>query len=164
MYEELLLDNDLPKIEIYYSKRKLVLLLLYSFVFILISILSFMHSNSYKKILFVISLSFFLIHFLILIVQLLKSGKPKIVLDENGIMYNMLLKNKNIFVKWTDIIEISFSKAYIYLYLKEESSLSIKRKNPNEPIVFYMFMLGVKDPVTVLAMITYYFEKSTGVV
>ena len=121
-----------------------------------------MHSNSYKKILFVVSLSFFLIHFLIFIVQLLKLGKPIIVLDENGIMYNMLLKNKNIFVKWTDIREISFSKTFIYLYLKEESSLSINRKNPNEPIVFYM--LGLKDPVTVLAMITYYFEKSTGVV
>ena len=162
MYEELLLDNDLPKIEIYYSKRKLVLLLLFSSVFIVISILSFMHSNSYKKILFVISLSFFLIHFLIFIVQLLKLGKPIIVLDENSIMYNMLLKNKNIFVKWTDIREISFSKTFIYLYLKEESSLSINRKNPNEPIVFYM--LGLKAPVTVLAMITYYFEKSTGVV
>ena len=162
MYEELLLDNDLPKIEIYYSKRKLVLLLLFSSVFIVISILSFMHSNSYKKILFVISLSFFLIHFLFFIVKLLKLGKPIIVLDENSIMYNMLLKNKNIFVKWTDIREISFSKTFIYLYLKEESSLSINRKNPNEPIVFYM--LGLKDPVTVLAMITYYFEKSTGVV
>uniref|UniRef100_UPI00262A3816 STM3941 family protein n=1 Tax=uncultured Brachyspira sp. TaxID=221953 RepID=UPI00262A3816 len=109
MNNDLLNNNsdELPEIEIYNSKRKLVLLLLFSSVFIVISILSFMHSNSYKKILFVVSLSFFLIHFLIFIVQLLKLGKPIIVLDENGIMYNMLLKNKNIFVKWTDIREIS---------------------------------------------------------
>ena len=156
------MDKDLPKIEIYSSKRKLVLLLLFSSVFIVISILSFMHSNSYKKILFVISLSFFLIHFLIFIVQLLKLGKPIIVLDENGIMYNMLLKNKNIFVKWTDIREISFSKTFIYLYLKEESSL-LMRKNPDEPIVFYMSELKMKKD-TVIAMITYYFEKSTGII
>ena len=156
------MDKDLPKIEIYNSKRKLALLLLFSSVFIVISILAFLHSNSYKKILFTVSFLFFLICFLVFVVQLLKSGKPIIILDENGIMYNMLLKNKNIFVKWTDIREISFSKTFIYLYLKEESSLSINRKNPNEPIVFYM--LGLKDPVTVLAMITYYFEKSTGVV
>ena len=156
------MDKDLPKIEIYNSKRKLALLLLFSSVFIVISILAFLHSSSYKKILFTISLSFFLICFFVFMIQLLKSGKPIIILDENGIMYNMLLKNKNIFVKWTDIREISFSKTFIYLYLKEESSLSINRKNPNEPIVFYMS--GLKDPVTVLAMITYYFEKSTGVV
>ena len=156
------MDKDLPKIEIYNSKRKLALLLLFSSVFIVISISAFLHSSSYKKILFTISLLFFLICFLVFIVQLLKSGKPIIILDENGIMYNMLLKNKNIFVKWTDIREISFSKTFIYLYLKEESSLLMNKKNPNEPIVFYM--LGLKDPVTVLAMITYYFEKSTGVV
>ncbi|WP_300758191.1 STM3941 family protein [uncultured Brachyspira sp.] len=156
------MDKDLPKIEIYNSKRKLALLLLFSSVFIVISILAFLHSSSYKKILFTISLSFFLICFFVFMIQLLKSGKPIIILDENGIMYNILLKNKNIFVKWTDIREISFSKTFIYLYLKEESSLSINRKNPNEPIVFYMS--GLKDPVTVLAMITYYFEKSTGVV
>ena len=54
-------------------------------------------------------------------------------------------------------VMIYIGEIFIYLYLKEESSLSINRKNPNEPIVFYM--LGLKDPVTVLAMITYYFKK-----
>ena len=77
------MDKDLPKIEIYSSKRKLVLLLLFSSVFIVISILSFMHSNSYKKILFTVSFLFFLICFLVFVVQLLKSGKPIIILDEN---------------------------------------------------------------------------------
>ena len=157
------MDKDLPKIEIYNSKRKLALLLLFSSVFIVISILAFLHSNSYKKILFTVSFLFFLICFLVFVVQLLKSGKPIIILDENGIMYNMLLKNKNIFVKWTDIREISFSKTFIYLYLKEETSISMNRKNPNEPIVFYMSELKMKKD-TVIAMITYYFEKSTGVV
>ena len=97
------MDKDLPKIEIYNSKRKLALLLLFSSVFIVISILAFLHSNSYKKILFTVSFLFFLICFLVFVVQLLKSGKPIIILDENGIMYNILLKNKNIFVKWIDI-------------------------------------------------------------
>lgn len=157
------MDKDLPKIEIYSSKRKLVLLLLFSSVFIVISILSFMHSNSYKKILFTVSFLFFLICFLVFVVQLLKSGKPIIILDENGIMYNILLKNKNIFVKWIDIKEIYFSKTFIYLYLKEETSISMNRKNPDEPIVFYMSELKMKKD-TVIAMITYYFEKSTGVV
>ena len=157
------MDKDLPKIEIYNSKRKLALLLLFSSVFIVISISAFVHSSSYKKILFTISLLFFLICFLVFIVQLLKSGKPIIILDENGIMYNILLKNKNIFVKWIDIKEIYFSKTFIYLYLKEESSLSRNRKNHDEPIVFYMSELKMKKD-TVIAMITYYFEKSTGVV
>ncbi|MDO7019351.1 STM3941 family protein [Brachyspira innocens] len=155
--------KDLPKIEIYNSKRKLALLLLFSSVFIVISILAFLHSNSYKKILFTISLLFFLICFLVFIVQLLKSGKPIIILDENGIMYNILLKNKNIFVKWIDIKEIYFSKTFIYLYLKEESSILMNRKNPDEPIVFYMSELKMKKD-TVIAMITYYFEKSTGII
>ncbi|PCG19951.1 STM3941 family protein [Brachyspira sp. G79] len=157
------MDKDLPKIEIYNSKRKLVLLLLFSFIFIVISILAFLHSSFYKKILFTVSLLFFLICFLVFIIQLLKSGKPIIILDENGIMYNILLKNKNIFVKWTDIREIYFSKTFIYLYLKEESSLSRNRKNPDEPIVFYMSELKMKKD-TVIAMITFYFEKSTGVI
>ena len=157
------MDKDLPKIEIYNSKRKLALLLLFSSVFIVISILAFLHSSSYKKILFTISLSFFLICFFVFMIQLLKSGKPIIILDENGIMYNILLKNKNIFVKWTDIREIYFSKTFIYLYLKEESSISRNRKNPDEPIVFYMSELKIKKD-TVITMITYYFEKSTGVV
>ncbi|WP_304332012.1 STM3941 family protein [Brachyspira innocens] len=157
------MDKDLPKIEIYNSKRKLALLLLFSSVFIVISILAFLHSNSYKKILFTVSFLFFLICFLVFVVQLLKSGKPIIILDENGIMYNILLKNKNIFVKWIDIKEIYFSKTFIYLYLKEETSISMNRKNPNEPIVFYMSELKMKKD-TVIAMITYYFEKSTGVV
>ncbi|WP_020003879.1 STM3941 family protein [Brachyspira innocens] len=155
--------KDLPKIEIYNSKRKLALLLLFSSVFIVISILAFLHSNSYKKILFTISLLFFLICFLVFIVQLLKLGKPIIILDENGIMYNILLKNKNIFVKWIDIKEIYFSKTFIYLYLKEESSILMNRKNPDEPIVFYMSELKMKKD-TVIAMITYYFEKSTGII
>ncbi|WP_304353502.1 STM3941 family protein [Brachyspira innocens] len=157
------MDKDLPKIEIYSSKRKLVLLLLFSSVFIVISILSFLHSNSYKKILFTVSFLFFLICFLVFVVQLLKSGKPIIILDENGIMYNILLKNKNIFVKWIDIKEIYFSKTFIYLYLKEETSISMNRKNPDEPIVFYMSELKMKKD-TVIAMITYYFEKSTGII
>lgn len=157
------MDKDLPKIEIYNSKRKLALLLLFSSVFIVISILAFLHSNSYKKILFTVSFLFFLICFLVFVVQLLKSGKPIIILDENGIMYNILLKNKNIFVKWIDIKEIYFSKTFIYLYLKEETSISMNRKNPDEPIVFYMSELKMKKD-TVIAMITYYFEKSTGVV
>ena len=157
------MDKDLPKIEIYNSKRKLALLLLFSSVFIVISILAFLHSNSYKKILFTVSFLFFLICFLVFVVQLLKSGKPIIILDENGIMYNILLKNKNIFVKWIDIKEIYFSKTFIYLYLKEESSISRNRKNPNEPIVFYMSELKMKKD-TVIAMITYYFEKSTGII
>ncbi|ADG71007.1 STM3941 family protein [Brachyspira murdochii] len=157
------MDKDLPKIEIYNSKRKLALLLLFSSVFIVISILAFLHSNSYKKILLTISLLFFLICFLVFMIQLLKSGKPIIILDENGIMYNILLKNKNIFVKWIDIREIYFSKTFIYLYLKEESSISRNRKNPDEPIVLYMSELKMKKD-TVIAMITYYFEKSTGVI
>lgn len=157
------MDKDLPKIEIYNSKRKLALLLLFSSVFIVISILAFLHSNSYKKILFTVSFLFFLICFLVFVVQLLKSGKPIIILDENGIMYNILLKNKNIFVKWIDIKEIYFSKTFIYLYLKEETSISMNRKNPDEPIVFYMSELKMKKD-TVIAMITYYFEKSTGII
>ena len=157
------MDKDLPKIEIYNSKRKLALLLLFSSVFIVISILAFLHSNSYKKILFTVSFLFFLICFLVFVVQLLKSGKPIIILDENSIMYNILLKNKNIFVKLIDIKKIYFSKTFIYLYLKEETSISMNRKNPNEPIVFYMSELKMKKD-TVIAMITYYFEKSTGVV
>ena len=101
--------------------------------------------------------------FLVVIIQLFKSRNPIIILDENGIMYNIVLRNKNIFVKWNEIKEIHFSKTFIYIYLKEESSLSRNRKNANEPFVFYMSELKMKKN-TVISLITHYFEKSTGII
>ena len=156
-------QEDLPKIEIYNSKRKLFLMLAMSAIFLIVSILAFINLSGYKKVLLFFSLLFFSISFLVVIIQLFKSRNPIIILDGNGIMYNIVLRNKNIFVKWNEIKEIHFSKTFIYIYLKEESSLSRNRKNANEPFVFYMSELKMKKN-TVISLITHYFEKSTGII
>ncbi|WP_028329998.1 STM3941 family protein [Brachyspira alvinipulli] len=164
MNNDLLNNDELPEMQIYNSKRKLFFMAFLSLIFISISILIFINNNGYKEIIISIVISiFFGICFLVCILQLLKSGKPIITLDKNGIKYYVLLRNKNIFIKWTEIKEIYFSKTFIYIYLKEESSLLENKKNKNEPMVLYMSELKMKKD-NVIALITYYFEINTGII
>lgn len=158
MDNDLLSNKEFPKIEIYISKTKLSLITFLSLIFITIGILLLINAEYYKeKILSIVMLIFFGICLLVSILQWLKSGKPIITLDKNEITYYVLLRNKNLFIKWTEIKEIYFSKTFIYIYLKEESSFLEKKKNKNEPMVLYMSELKMKKD-TVIYLITYYFE------
>lgn len=151
--------NSFPKIEIYVNKRKLSILTFASLIFISMGIFLFINKKEYKEeIISIFILIFFTICLLIFVLQWLKSKRPVIILDENGISYYMLLKNENIFIKWADIKEILFSKTFIYIYLNEESSLLANRKNNNEPIVLYMSELKMKRN-TLIYLITYYFDN-----
>ena len=166
MNNDLLNNNsdELPEIEIYNSKRKLFFMTFLSLIFISISILIFINNKGYKEIIIsIVIFIFFGICFLVCILQLLKSGKPMITLDKNGIKYYLLLRNKNIFINWTEIKEIYFSKTFIYIYLKEESRLLENKKNKNEPMVLYMSELKMKKD-SVIYLITYYFEINTWVI
>ena len=156
------MNNDLPEIKIYNSKRKLFFMMLLSLIFISIGIFLFINKDGYKEtIISILIFIFFGICLLVCILQLLKSGKPIITLNKNGISYYVLLRNKNLFIKWTEIKEIYFSKSFIYLYLKEESSLLENKKNKNEPMVLYISELKMKKD-NAAAIITHYFEINTG--
>ena len=52
-------QEDLPKLEIYNSKRKLFLLLAVSAIFLIVSILAFINLSGYKKVLLFFSLLFY---------------------------------------------------------------------------------------------------------
>ncbi|ACN83754.1 hypothetical protein OFR22_10700 [Brachyspira hyodysenteriae] len=152
-------NNSFPKIEIYVNKRKVSILIFVSLIFILIGIFIFINRKEYKEeIISIFILILFSICLLSFIFQWLKSKKPIITLDENGIIYYVLLKNENVFVKWSDIREIAFSKTFIYIYLKEENSLSENKKNNDEPIVLYISEINMKRN-TLIYLITYYFEN-----
>lgn len=161
MNEELINnENSFPKIEIYINKRKLSMLTFMALIFILIAIFLFINRKEYKEeIISIIILIFFTIYLLIFILQWLKSQRPVIILDDKCIKYYMLLKNKNISIKWTDIKEIISSKTFIYIYLKEESRLLENKKNNEEPIVLYISELKMKRD-TLIYLITYYFENN----
>lgn len=152
-------ENNFPKVEIFISKRKLSALTFISLIFISIGIMLLMNNTEYKKIIGVIILIFFGICFIVFILQWIKAKKAVIILDENGIKYYILLKNKNIFIKWKDIKEIIFSKTFIYIYMKEESSLLYNNKNNDEPIVLYMTDLKIQRN-TLIYLITYYFDNN----
>ena len=123
-------DKSFPEIEIYVNKRKLSILIFASLIFISMGIFIFINRKEFKEeIISIFILILFSICLLTFITQWLKSKKPIITLDENGIAYYVLLKNQNIFIKWADIREILFSKTFIYIYLKEESSLLENKKN-----------------------------------
>ncbi|KLI15241.1 STM3941 family protein [Brachyspira hyodysenteriae] len=152
-------NNSFPKIEIYVNKRKVSILIFVSLIFILMGIFIFINRKEYKEeIISIFILILFSICLLSFIFQWLKSKKPIITLDENGIIYYVLLKNENVFVKWSDIREIAFSKTFIYIYLKEENSLSENKKNNDEPIVLYISEINMKRN-TLIYLITYYFEN-----
>lgn len=152
-------DNSLPEIEIYVNKRKLSILIFASLIFISMGIFIFINRKEFKEeIISIFILILFSICLLTFITQWLKSKKPIITLDENGIAYYILLKNKNIFIKWADIREILFSKTFIYIYLKEESSLLENKKNNDEPIVIYISEINMKRN-TLIYLITHYFEN-----
>ncbi|MEI0558531.1 STM3941 family protein [Brachyspira intermedia] len=152
-------DNSFPEIEIYVNKIKLSILIFVSLIFVSMGIFIFINKKEFKEeIISIFILIFFSICLLTFIMQWLKSRKPIITLDENGIAYYVLLKNKNIFIKWSDIREILFSKTFIYIYLKEESSLLENKKNNDEPIVIYISEINMKRN-TLIYLITHYFEN-----
>ena len=152
-------DDSFPEIEIYVNKKKLSILIFVSLIFISMGIFIFINRKEFKEeIISIFILIFFSICILTFIMQWLKSRKPIITLDENGIAYYVLLKNKNIFIKWSDIREILFSKTFIYIYLKEESSLLENKKNNDEPIVIYISEINMKRN-TLIYLITHYFEN-----
>ena len=152
-------NNSFPEIEIYVNKRKLSILIFVSLIFIAMGIFIFINRKEFKEeIISIFILILFSICLLTFIMQWLKSQKPIIILDENGIEYYVLLKNKNIFIKWADIREILFSKTFIYIYLKEESSLLENKKNNDEPIVIYISEINMKRN-TLIYLITHYFEN-----
>ncbi|TVL43008.1 hypothetical protein A9X84_10740 [Brachyspira hyodysenteriae] len=152
-------DNSFPKIEIYVNKIKLSILIFVSLIFVSMGIFIFNNRKEFKEeIISIFILIFFSICLLTFIFQWLKSKKPIITLDENGIAYYVLLKNQNIFIKWTDIREILFSKTFIYIYLKEEITLLENKKNNDEPIVIYISEINMKRN-TLIYLITYYFEN-----
>ncbi|MCZ9980955.1 hypothetical protein OFR20_05390 [Brachyspira hyodysenteriae] len=152
-------DNSFPKIEIYVNKIKLSILIFVSLIFVSMGIFIFINKKEFKEeIISIFILIFFSICLLTFIFQWFKSQKPLITLDENGIAYYVLLKNQNIFIKWSDIREILFSKTFIYIYLKEENSLSENKKNNDEPIVLYISEINMKRN-TLIYLITYYFEN-----
>ncbi|AEM21207.1 hypothetical protein Bint_0578 [Brachyspira intermedia PWS/A] len=152
-------DDSFPEIEIYVNKKKLSILIFVSLIFILMGIFIFINRKEFKEeIISIFILIFFSICILTFIMQWLKSRKPIITLDENGIAYYVLLKNQNIFIKWTDIREILFSKTFIYIYLKEENSLLENKKNNDEPIVIYISEINMKRN-TLIYLITHYFEN-----
>ncbi|ASJ21961.1 hypothetical protein BHAMNSH16_10090 [Brachyspira hampsonii] len=156
---EIQINESFPKIEIYVNKKKLSILIFVSLIFILIGIFIFINKKELKEeIISIFILILFSICLLTFIFQCLKSKRPVIILDENGIEYYVLLKNKNIFIRWKEIKEIVFSKTFIYIYLKEESSLLDNKKNNDEPIVLYMSELKMKTN-TLIYLITYYFEN-----
>ncbi|MEI0548858.1 STM3941 family protein [Brachyspira intermedia] len=152
-------DNSFPEIEIYVNKKKLSILIFVSLIFIVIGIFIFVNRKEFKEeIISIFILILFSVCLLTFIIQWLKSRKPIITLDENGIAYYVLLKNQNIFIKWTDIREILFSKTFIYIYLKEENSLLENKKNNDEPIVIYISEINMKRN-TLIYLITHYFEN-----
>ncbi|MEI0494116.1 STM3941 family protein [Brachyspira intermedia] len=152
-------DNSFPEIEIYVNKRKLSILIFVSLIFIVIGIFIFVNRKEFKEeIISIFILILFSVCLLTFIIQWLKSRKPIITLDENGIAYYVLLKNQNIFIKWADIREILFSKTFIYIYLKEENSLLENKKNNDEPIVIYISEINMKRN-TLIYLITHYFEN-----
>ena len=152
-------DNSLPEIEIYVNKRKLSILIFVSLIFIVMGIFIFVNRKEFKEeVISIFILILFSICLLTFIIQWLKSRKPIITLDENGIAYYVLLKNQNIFIKWADIREILFSKTFIYIYLKEENSLLENKKNNDEPIVIYISEINMKRN-TLIYLITHYFEN-----
>uniref|UniRef100_UPI003F4C2980 STM3941 family protein n=1 Tax=Brachyspira catarrhinii TaxID=2528966 RepID=UPI003F4C2980 len=152
-------DNSFPEIEIYVNKRKLSILIFVSMIFIVIGIFIFVNRKEFKEeIISIFILILFSVCLLTFIIQWLKSRKPIITLDENGIAYYVLLKNQNIFIKWADIREILFSKTFIYIYLKEENSLLENKKNNDEPIVIYISEINMKRN-TLIYLITHYFEN-----
>ena len=152
-------NNSFPEIEIYVNKRKLSILIFVSLIFIAMGIFIFINRKEFKEeIISIFILILFSICLLTFIMQWLKSRKPIITLDENGIAYYVLLKNQNIFIKWADIREILFSKTFIYIYLKEESSLLENKKNNDEPIVIYISEINMKRN-TLIYLITHYFEN-----
>ena len=152
-------DNSFPEIEIYVNKRKLSILTFVSLIFIVIGIFIFINKKEFKEeLISIFILILFSVCLLTFIIQWLKSRKPIITLDENGIAYYVLLKNQNIFIKWADIREILFSKTFIYIYLKEENSLLENKKNNDEPIVIYISEINMKRN-TLIYLITHYFEN-----
>ncbi|MEI0487675.1 STM3941 family protein [Brachyspira intermedia] len=152
-------DNSFPEIEIYVNKKKLSILIFVSLIFIVIGIFIFVNRKEFKEeIISIFILILFSVCLLTFIIQWLKSRKPIITLDENGIAYYVLLKNQNIFIKWADIREILFSKTFIYIYLKEENSLLENKKNNDEPIVIYISEINMKRN-TLIYLITHYFEN-----
>ncbi|MEI0701928.1 STM3941 family protein [Brachyspira intermedia] len=152
-------DNYFPEIEIYVNKRKLSILIFVSLIFIVMGIFIFINRKEFKEeIISIFILILFSVCLLTFIIQWFKSRKPIITLDENGIAYYVLLKNQNIFIKWADIREILFSKTFIYIYLKEESSLLENKKNNDEPIVIYISEINMKRN-TLIYLITHYFEN-----
>ena len=152
-------DNSFPEIEIYVNKRKLSILIFVSLIFIVIGIFIFVNRKEFKEeIISIFILILFSVCLLTFIIQWLKSRKPIITLDENGIAYYVLLKNQNIFIKWADIREILFSKTFIYIYLKEENSLLENKKNNDEPIVIYISEINMKRN-TLIYLITHYFKE-----
>ncbi|MEI0799146.1 STM3941 family protein [Brachyspira intermedia] len=158
--ETLINDNDsFPEIEIYVNKKKLSILIFASLIFIVMGIFIFINRKEFKEeIISIFILILFSICLLTFIMQWLKSRKPIITLDENGIAYYVLLKNQNIFIKWADIREILFSKTFIYIYLKEENSLLENKINNDEPIVIYISEINMKRN-TLIYLITHYFEN-----
>lgn len=152
-------DKSFPEIEIYVNKRKLSILIFVSLIFIVMGIFIFVNRKEFKEeVISIFILILFSICLLTFIIQWLKSRKPIITLDENGIAYYVLLKNQNIFIKWADIREILFSKTFIYIYLKEENSLLENKKNNDEPIVIYISEINIKRN-TLIYLITHYFEN-----
>ncbi|MEI0448248.1 STM3941 family protein [Brachyspira intermedia] len=152
-------DKSFPEIEIYVNKRKLSILIFVSLIFIVMGIFIFVNRKEFKEeVISIFILILFSICLLTFIIQWLKSIKPIITLDENGIAYYVLLKNQNIFIKWADIREILFSKTFIYIYLKEENSLLENKKNNDEPIVIYISEINMKRN-TLIYLITHYFEN-----
>lgn len=152
-------DDSFPEIEIYVNKKKLSILIFVSLIFISMGIFIFINRKEFKEeIISIFILIFFSICILTFIMQLLKSRKPIITLEENGIAYYVLLKNQNIFIKWTDIREILFSKTFIYIYLKKENSLLENKRNNDEPIVIYISEINMKRN-TLIYLITHYFKN-----
>lgn len=152
-------DKSFPEIEIYVNKRKLSILIFVSLIFIVMGIFIFVNRKEFKEeVISIFILILFSICLLTFIIQWLKSRKPIITLDENGIAYYVLLKNQNIFIKWADIREILFSKTFIYIYLKEENSLLENKKNNDEPIVIYISEINMKRN-TLIYLIIHYFEN-----
>ena len=152
-------EKNLPEIEVYLSKRKLFLIIFPSCIFIVISILMFINRRNYMQM--IISIVIFILFgicFIVFASQLLKSHTPVFILNENGLIHNILLRNKNLFIKWKEIKEIHFTNTFIYIYLMEESDLLKNKKNSSEPIVLYMSELDMKKE-TFIYLVDYYFDN-----
>lgn len=123
----------MEKIEIYSSKKKTLLLLIGSFLFVFIGICMFMDAENFNtfrlrspiliKGIGIISILFFSLCFCFSIKQLIKN-KLFLIIDKNGINVNPE-KNSSEFIKWNNI------EGFSELKIQSQKMVLIKINNPD---------------------------------